>query len=141
VTALPWLRIAFDELLLGVREVPGSASNPRIQEYHRTIGLNEGDDVAWCSSFVGWCLERAGFPSTEKPNARSYLNYGRVSGPELGAIAVLWRGSATSWQGHVGFVLAASGGAVTLLGGNQGDAVSVATYSAQRLLGCRWPTT
>ena len=56
----------------------------------------------------------------------------------FGAVAVLSRGSDPS-AGHVGFLLGETDGHVLLLGGNQGDAVSVAAFPKTRLLGFRWP--
>lgn len=60
---------------LGTKEAKGSADNPKIMEMYRTVGhdLVEHDEVAWCAAFVGHCLEKAGFASTRKLNARSYL--------------------------------------------------------------------
>lgn len=70
---------------LGTKEIKGSADNPKIMEMYRTVGHDwvEHDEVAWCAAFVGHCLEKAGFASTRKLNARSYLTWGeKVPGPE-----------------------------------------------------------
>jgi hypothetical protein len=53
-------------------------------------------------------------------------------------VAVLQRGADSS-QGHVAFWIGAKGDRVLLLGGNQGNAVSVAAYPVFRVLGYRWP--
>jgi lysozyme family protein len=72
--------------------------------------------------------------------ARSYLAWGEtLSEPRTGAVAVLSRGSDPS-LGHVGFLVGLTPSEAVLLGGNQGDAVSVATFPRSRLLGLRWPT-
>ena len=68
---------------LGTKELKGSADNPKIMEMYRTVGHHwvEHDEVAWCAAFVGHCLEKAGFTSTRKLNARSYLSHpGRMYG-------------------------------------------------------------
>lgn len=51
---------------------------------------------------------------------------------------MLSRGSSPA-LGHVGFLVEARGNKVLILGGNQGDEVSVAAFPRSRLLGCRWP--
>jgi len=134
-----WLARAWDEL--GQREIAGSADNARIRAFFRDVGHGAvlRDEVAWCAAFVGACLERAGHASTRSLMARSYLRWGeRVDEGQLGAIAVLSRGSNPS-LGHVGFLVGETSRHVLLLGGNQGDAVSVVAYPKTRLLGLRWP--
>ncbi|WP_296205062.1 glycosyl hydrolase 108 family protein, partial [uncultured Hyphomicrobium sp.] len=71
--------------------------------------------------------------------ARSYLAWGEaLAEPRMGAVAVFSRGSDPA-LGHVGFWLGESDGDVVLLGGNQGNQVSVVRYSKERLIGLRWP--
>lgn len=140
VRRVPWLIVALDELADGVLEVPGPGSNPRILDYLATVGLsNVGDETPWCAGFVQWCLQQAGRPGTGRAAARSYLRWGRQTTADVGAVAVLWRGSPKGWQGHVGFVLDKDAATVTLLGGNQGDRVSVARYPVERVLDYRIP--
>jgi uncharacterized protein (TIGR02594 family) len=134
-----WLAAAWAEL--GQREVSGAADNARIRAFFRDVGQAASlhDEVAWCAAFAGACLERAGQASTRSLMARSYLRWGEVlDDSRFGAVAVLSRGSDPS-AGHVGFLLGEAGAHVILLGGNQGDAVSVAAFPKARLLGLRWP--
>ncbi|HKZ97595.1 MAG TPA: glycosyl hydrolase 108 family protein [Hyphomicrobiaceae bacterium] len=71
--------------------------------------------------------------------ARSYLGWGEALGDgRLGAIAVLTRGADPA-LGHVGFLVGETADTLFLLGGNQGDAVSVAPFARSRLVGLRWP--
>jgi uncharacterized protein (TIGR02594 family) len=127
---------ALGELQRGVREITGAASNDRIAMYLATVGQPGNDEIAWCSAFVNWCVEQAGLGGTGKPNARSWLSWGKqVVTPIFGDIAVFRRG--TGWQGHVGFVLDVSTSLIMLLGGNQGDRVSVSQYGIAELLGYR----
>jgi uncharacterized protein (TIGR02594 family) len=138
-----WMHIALGELRRGVRENRSKTQhNPRIVEYHKTTSFkNNADEVAWCSAFVNWCIQRAGMTGTGKGNARSWTDWGRgLKTPAYGSIAVLWRESPQSWKGHVGFFLARRGpDKVLLLGGNQGNSVSIAAYPTKRVLGYRWP--
>lgn len=129
---------------LGTKELKGSADNPKIIEMYRTVGHTqvEHDEVAWCAAFVGHCLERAGFASTRKLNARSYLAWGeKVAGLEQakeGDIVVFTRGTSTA-TGHVAFFLKVAGSQIEVLGGNQSDSVTIARYAKSRLLGIRRP--
>ena len=134
-----WLATAWAEL--GQREVEGASDNARIRAFFRDVGqpVSLHDEVAWCAAFVGACIERAGLASTRSLMARSYLRWGAALGEgRFGAVAVLSRGSDPS-AGHVGFLLGETASHVVLLGGNQGDAVSVAAFPKTRLLGLRWP--
>lgn len=132
-----WLTIAKGEL--GTKEVAGSGNNPRVVEYHSTTSLRaKHDAVPWCSSFVNWCMIQAGYKGTNSAAARSWLGYGSpVHGiPPVGSIAVFKR------QGghHVAFVLEYTPLEVTVLGGNQSDAVNVRSFGTSQLLGIVLPT-
>ena len=84
--------------------------------------------------------EHAGVASTRSLMARSYLDWGQaLEDPHTGAVAVLSRGSDPS-LGHVGFLVGLTASDVVLLGGNQGDAVSVRAFPRARLVGLRWPS-
>ena len=128
-------------LHLGLKEVPGDADNPDILAMYARVGHGwvEHDEVAWCAAFVGSCLEQAGERSTRSLTARSYLDWGvpvDISEARGGDIVIFKRGS-SSWQGHVGFFVESRGASIAVLGGNQKDAVSVATYAREDLLGIR----
>lgn len=111
-----------------------------LTEYLRNGGQNlDPATTAWCAAFVNASLSHAGGQGTDKLNARSYLDWGQpVDQPREGDIAVFSRGDPNGWQGHVGFFKGYDDqGNILVLGGNQGDKVSVAPYSANRLLGFR----
>ena len=134
-----WLACAWDEL--GQREIDGSTDNPRILAYFRAVGQDGilHDEVPWCAAFVGACLERAGIASTRSLMARSYEGWGApLDDGRLGAVVVMSRGGDPS-LGHVGFLLGEDDDHVFLLGGNQGDAVTVAAFPKARIVGVRWP--
>lgn len=135
-----WLSQAWREF--GETERPGARANARIVAMFRDAGHAKiaSDEVAWCAAFCGACLERAGIRSTRSLMARSYLAWGApLAEARMGAIAVFSRGSDPA-LGHVGFWLGETGDSVVLLGGNQGNAVSVARYPKARLIGLRWPS-
>jgi len=129
---------------LGVEEIVGPQDNPRVVNYFKTIGQGwvTDDETAWCAAFVGAILVSAGITSTGKLNARSYMQFGKsvpLGRAEQGDIAVFWRGKKDGWQGHVAFFdhYDSKSDTIYVLGGNQGNKVSIAGYSAARLLGVR----
>jgi uncharacterized protein (TIGR02594 family) len=144
LTAIPWLDAAYTELVAGVREISGPHHNLRILEYLNatTLGDAGGDETPWCSAFVNFCCRVGRVSSTGSAAARSWLSYGFPlhDEPRLGCITVLWRGDPHGALGHVGFYLGDNGGAVHLLGGNQGNRVSVQSFPRTRVLAYRWPT-
>src|SRR3954467_3701675 len=95
--------------------------------------------TAWCAAFVNAALNQSGLPGSGSMMARSFLNYGTpVDKPEVGDIAVFARGRAP--QGHVGFYQGIGpDGRIQVLGGNQGDRVSVGSFDQGSLLGYRRP--
>lgn len=135
----PWLQAAWAEF--GVREIPGKEDAPEILRYFRDAGDTnvETEATPWCAAFLGAMLKRAGYAGTGSLLARSYLDWGdRLDDARFGAVAVLSRGDDPN-AGHVGFLLSDTNGKLYLLGGNQGDAVTVASFDKARLLGLRWP--
>lgn len=142
VAPFPWFDIAMQELKRGDIEVPGPGANPRIVEYLRSTSLGgamaSSDETAWCSAFVNFCVEKAGFAGTDSAMARSWLKWGRaVNTPVTGCIVVFERGAPPS--GHVAFYVSESDGKIKVLGGNHGNKVSIMAYDKERLLGFRVP--
>lgn len=134
-----WLAAAWAEL--GVREIPGDANAPEILRYFRDAGDDDikTEATPWCAAFAGAMLKRAGVSNTGSLLARSYLDWGTpLDHARLGAIAVFSRGDDPT-AGHIGFVIGEAGAKLYLLGGNQSDAVTVASFDKARLLGLRWP--
>jgi uncharacterized protein (TIGR02594 family) len=133
-----WLDYAYEEL--GVKEIPGPKSNPRVEQYHDAAGgSNWKDDVPWCASFITFIMKKAGYSAPKWPAAaKSWLNFGKSAGrPVLGAIAVKSR----KGGGHVCFVVGRdkSGDYVYCLGGNQSDAVNIKKYPTRVFLDFRIP--
>lgn len=97
------------------------------------------DETPWCAAFVSAMLEEAGIHSARTGWARGYLKWGQKLGmPTNGAIVVFSRGPTA---GHVGFVVGKdANGNLMVLGGNQGDEVSIKPFRLDRVLGYRWPS-
>jgi uncharacterized protein (TIGR02594 family) len=111
-----------------------------LQDYLATGGANlDPATTAWCAAFVNATLQQTGIQGTGSNMARSFLNWGQpVDQPQEGDLAVFSRGDPSGPYGHVGFFKGYDPqGNILVLGGNQGDAVSVAPYSPDRLLGFR----
>lgn len=136
-----WLKLA--RTYVGIKEIPGEASNPAIDSFFADAGFKGfKDDTAWCAAFAGAVLTRSGFPKLGSLTARDAIRYGiGLPGPKLGALAVLWRESPKSWKGHIGFVVGYNNDTktVSLLAGNQGDSVSISQFPMSQVLSYRWP--
>lgn len=133
----PWLTIARGEL--GAKEIYGGQHNKRIVEYHQTTTLKATDDeTPWCSSFVNWCIIKAGLKGTNSAAAISWANWGKsvpLANAQLGDIVVFSR----TGGNHVGFYISHDASAIRVLGGNQSDEVNIATFSRARFLSLRRP--
>lgn len=97
--------------------------------------------TAWCAAFVNWCLEQAGAPHLGMATAISWLKFGTpLARPVYGCVAIVPPSKSTgSSTGHVAFYVETRGNMIGLLGGNQGDAVSISYF--HRVLGYRWPSS
>jgi uncharacterized protein (TIGR02594 family) len=136
------LILAAAESYLGLEEWPGTKHNPRIVEMFARSGNDwvNDDETAWCAAFVGAVLAELGLPNSGKLNARSYESYAQsvpIDRAMPGDIVVLWRGSRTSWMGHVAFFVRWDGDNAILRGGNQGNRVSDMAYPRDRIVAVR----
>lgn len=134
--------VARAELALDVREFPGREShNPRITMYHATTtGGAAPDETAWCSSFANYCVEQAGLNGTRSKWARSWHDNGGwgqtvTTSPQDGDIVVWRRHNQTEDGGHVGFFIDDDQASIRVLGGNQGNRVSIMRYPRKGKMG------
>lgn len=133
----PWMIFALKES--GTHEIAGRGCNAEIAKFLASVHQSANDETPWCSAFVNWCVTQAGLKGTGKPNARSWLDWGRpLLTPWPGAITVFRRGT-SSWKGHVAFYVGQVGKTIKVLGGNQNNRVQISSYPSDRLLGYRWP--
>jgi uncharacterized protein (TIGR02594 family) len=112
---------------------PGSVGSSNIvAEARRYLGGNPtGMGRLWCARFMNLVLQHSGYHGTGSDMARSFASYGqRVSGPQVGAIAVMARRGG----GHVGVVsgIDASGNPI-VVSGNNGNRVREAPISRGRI--------
>lgn len=132
-----WFLYALGEV--GETERPGANTNPRIAEYLRSTTVpSVEDETPWCSAFCNWCIEKAGSVGTKSAAARSWLTWGKsTAAPSYGSVVVLWRDDPRSAFGHVGYFVRKDLRRVWLLGGNQGNSVSIMSYPLDRVLSYR----
>jgi uncharacterized protein (TIGR02594 family) len=132
-----------ERLVLEIPERPGTASHPFIVWCHESCNLTyTDDDVPWCSSFLNricWLLR---LPRSKSAMARSWLDVGQairleVARPE-NDVVILKRGAPPA--GHVGLyagTIPEDTGRVRLLGGNQSNNVTIASFPIADILGIR----
>jgi uncharacterized protein (TIGR02594 family) len=132
-----WLHLARRHL--GLRETPGVATTPLIRRW--LIELRawwQDDETPWCGTFCAAVMREAGLPLPKAwYRARAWLDWGQPLPRDLlGCIVVFDRAGG----GHVGFVVGRNIlGQLLVLGGNQGNQVSIAAFHTGRVLGYRWP--
>lgn len=145
VTKVPVLSVmpSRHQILVATQYIGYSEKNNR-SELKELIGVDPRR-VEWCAAFVNAILRDSGLKDNsdhpEHLSARSFLEWGYpVSRPKSGDLVVFPRGR-EAWQGHVGFYLTSDtvNGVeyYWILGGNQGDEVSIERFKAHTALGIR----
>jgi len=139
----PWLHYA--RTLIDTREAAGVANNATIIGWARTLGtklvgmIYNADSVPWCGLFVARCMDEAGIaPAAITVRATSWATWGLNLRPERlapGTVLVFARPGG----GHVGFYVGEDAASYHVLGGNQGNAVSIARLPKTRCVASRWP--
>jgi uncharacterized protein (TIGR02594 family) len=118
----------------------GFGSSSVVAEARHYIGGNPtGRGSLWCARFMNMVLQHAGYRGSGSDMARSFASYGRrVSGPQVGAIAVMGRRGG----GHVGVVsgIDAQGNPI-VVSGNNGNRVREAPVSRGQIYAYVMPTS
>ena len=97
-----------------------------------------GYNYAWCQTFVAWCANQAGIPTSMIPRVSgtvSGMDFFKKNGtwkdagitPEKGDIIYLHSKSSSGY--HVGIVADVSGGQISTIEGNSSDRVAERSYS------------
>lgn len=137
----PWL--AYARTLIGVREIPGAKHSPVIMGWIARLGAKvlgikvTDDETAWCGTFVAHVMQQSALGAPPiAVRASAWGDYGRgLLNPRLGCIMVFKRPGG----GHVGFYVGEDDVAYHILGGNQGNAVSIIRMAKSRMTAMRWP--
>jgi uncharacterized protein (TIGR02594 family) len=123
----------------GMESSGGFGSSSIVSEARRYLGGNPTSRGSlWCARFMNLVLQRTGYKGTGSDMAASFAHYGqRVSGPEVGAIAVMGRRGG----GHVGIItgIDAAGNPI-MISGNNGNRVREAPISRGRIYAYVMPT-
>jgi len=117
----------------GVMASAGFSSSNVVTEARRYLGGNPtGRGSLWCARFMNMVLQHTGHRGTGSDMANSFASYGqRVSGPQVGAIAVMTRGRS---GGHVGIITGVDDkGNPIMISGNNGNRVKEAPISRGRI--------
>jgi uncharacterized protein (TIGR02594 family) len=137
-----WLAIAKSDI--GLKEIPGAPTEPRIAAWLKRLGAWWNDDgTPWCGVAMAAWMDSSNIPIPKHwYRARAWLDWGMTLGtPAVGCVVVFDGGRERPGAGHVGIVIGITMmGRLMVLGGNQGDAVSIKPFEMGRVLGYRWPT-
>lgn len=132
-----WLAAAREDI--GLREVRGAPTAPKIAAWLQRLGAWwKDDETPWCgTACAAWMLAAGIQPPAAWYRAKAWATWGQPLGRAVeGCVVVFDRVGG----GHVGLVVGeTSGGRLLVLGGNQGDAVSVAAFPRDRAIAYRWP--
>jgi uncharacterized protein (TIGR02594 family) len=144
MTRLPWMQNA--EKMIGLAEIVGPRHNPTILGWARTLSGQFGawirnlwktDEVAWCGLFVAITFFNLKMKVNGNfPSARAWANWGLKCRPCYGAVLVFAR----KGGGHVGFYVSETATHYNVLGGNQGNKVSIMAIDKDRCIAARWPS-
>lgn len=124
--------------LIGIKEVVGKVHNPIIMSWAKDLDLQKiytADEIPWCGLFIAYACHKAGIDVVDKPLwALSWAKWGtKVTEPMLGDILTFKRDGG----GHVGIYVGEDKDCYHILGGNQGNAVSVTRIVKSRLYQAR----
>ena len=132
------IKIASEEI--GIKEVEGEGSNPRILEYAKEVGFDSwfhDDDTPWCSLFLNWVAMKAGVERSHDGRASSWQNVGKkIVTPEPGDIGLFSPTPGGTNVTHVGIFTGYSQdkSRIYLLGGNQSDMVNISGFKTDTLV-------
>ncbi|MDH2385079.1 TIGR02594 family protein [Bradyrhizobium sp. CER78] len=123
----------------GVSMAGGFGSSGIVATARRYLGGNPtGRSSLWCARFMNMVLQQTGHRGTGSDMASSFAKYGtRVSGPQVGAIAVMGRRGG----GHVGIITGVDAkGNPILISGNSSHRVREVPVSRGRIYAYVMPT-
>lgn len=114
-----------------VQASSGSSSGLVMEARHYLGGNPTGRGSLWCARFMNMVLQKTGHRGTGSDMASSFASYGhRISGPQVGAIAVMGRRGG----GHVGIITGVDAhGNPIMISGNNGNRVREAPISRGRI--------
>ena len=146
----PWFAIAKAEEAKGIKE-GDAAGNAEILKYFQSINFQTNTATTpWCAAFVSFCMKNSGdkvaaasVPKTDPALAATWKGWGNplpanASDTPQGAVVVLSPTENQDVSGHVAFYVSGDANTITLLGGNQSNAVKESTYARSRVAAICW---
>lgn len=138
---MDWMTYA--RSLIGVREIVGPRHSPTIMGWIKALGSKRlgitvtSDETAWCGTFCAHVMQHMGIePPKIAVRASEWGGWGReLLGPRYGCVMVFRRPGG----GHVAFYVGEDRTHYHVLGGNQGNAVSITRINKARMTAMRWP--
>ena len=125
--------------LYGTTETVGPVHNPVIMGWAKELKIDyyKTDEIPWCGLFMAVVIKRADRTPVRDPlRALSWATFGnKVDKPMLGDILTFTRNGG----GHVGIYCYETKTHFGVLGGNQGNAVSITLIAKSRLHQARRP--
>ncbi len=144
---------------VGVKEFAGGLDNPLIMAMLRLTGDDtwtgwpSHDEVPWCSAAMNFWCRYLRLPRSKNLQARSWLSVGKVIALEdakpMNDVVIMKRGGqdepgpevmlpdGSYPPGHVALFSRIEGNRIWVLGGNQSNTVSVASFPLERVIGVR----
>lgn len=124
--------------LYGLKEVVGSNHNPVILAWARELGIEKvynQDEIPWCGLIMYYAAFKSGkyIPFSAKDGlwALNWTKFGtKVKTPMLGDVLVFKRPSG----GHVGLYIGEDSTTYYVIGGNQGNQISIIRIEKNRLV-------
>jgi len=134
---------------MGLKEIAGNTSNQTILSWAKQLGLDsiyKNDDTSWCALFVAFVMMQAGrkiiIPTKDSWDYLRALKYQEANlktvamkDAAFGDIMIFKRPEG----GHVAFYVGEDTACYHILGGNQGNKVSVIRIDKKRLVAVRRP--
>lgn len=126
--------------LFGTVEIVGARHNNVIIGWAKEVGLGsiyKADEIPWCGLYIAIIMKRAERqPVKDALGALNWNNFGVHSEvPMLGDVLTFTR----KGGGHVGLYVGEDVAAYHVLGGNQGDKVSIVRIAKERISQVRRP--
>lgn len=138
--ALPELKhVAYARTLLGTKETNGANRSPLIDGWAKKYAGNWLVGQPWCGTFMANVFTEVGLAALVPDafyRASEWSKAGtKLTKPAYGCVVTFTR----SGGGHVGIVVGKTKtGMLKVLGGNQGDAVTIQDFDPARVTAYRW---
>jgi uncharacterized protein (TIGR02594 family) len=122
---------------IGVAEILGTKHNPTILGWAKELGIDKvynSDEIAWCGLFIAYVCHKSNVETNLTPKEALWaLNWNKFGKKQsvamLGDILTFKRKSG----GHVGIYVGEDDDCYHVLGGNQGNKVSIVRIEKTRL--------